>query len=81
MNYLKKLRLDAGLTQKQVSDAVKLSSPQFVYSWEMKKNIYPSKAMIKKIAPLYGVKCKDIATYIVEGKQKRIADTYKDLLK
>jgi transcriptional regulator with XRE-family HTH domain len=81
MNYLKQLRLNAGLTQKQVSDKIGLSSAQFVYHWEQKKNIYPAKSMIKKLAKIYGVECKDIASYIVAYKQKKIADTYKDLLK
>ena len=52
--FLKKSRLKAGLSQAQVADSVKLSTPQCVSNWETGRTSPPMKHL-KDICKMYSV--------------------------
>lgn len=53
----KNLRMKAGLSQGQVAQTLKYSSPQFVSNWE-RKLAYPPPATFKPLAKILGVDVK-----------------------
>ena len=81
MNYFKELRLAKGMTQKELSKRLGFTTPQFVYSFESRVGIYPSKNCLKKMSRVFEIPTKYLAGYVVELKQKQIENDYKDLLK
>lgn len=57
--YLAKLRQNSGFSQKEISDALGYSSPQFVSNWERGLSTPPFKTM-KKLAAIYNVEFEEI---------------------
>lgn len=55
---LKEMRIAAGLTQQEVSEALGYSTPQFVSNWERGLSAPPIN-MLKRIAKLYNTSADD----------------------
>lgn len=54
MNYLKQCREESGLTQREVSERLGYTTPQFVSNWERSVSSPPLKTL-RKLSGIYGV--------------------------
>lgn len=57
--YLRKKRVSANISQREVSKHLGYSTPQFISNWERGVS-YPPVFAIKKIASLYGVPAEEL---------------------
>lgn len=69
--FLKSKREKAGLTQKQVSDELGYTTPQFVSSWERGER-EPPMSVIWRLASIYGVGAEKIFDVMLEYRQAMI---------
>lgn len=80
MNYLARLRIAKGLTQQQLANLLGHGSAQFVSNQERSRS-YPPTKDIKKMAKIFGVPAREIASWIVEQKTNDLKREYAGLLK
>lgn len=69
--FLKEKRENAGLSQKQVSDKLGYTTPQFVSNWERGVSSPPLKTL-KKIGELYHVSADDLFKVTLESTIQQV---------
>lgn len=74
--YLKQKRVQAGLSQSQVSNKLGYTTSQFVSNWERGISEPPVKD-IKKIALLYGVSAEGIFDAVLKNKIAEVTESLK----
>ncbi len=72
-NYLKKHRILANKTQKEVSDHLGYITPQFVSNWERGLSTPPIKDL-KAIAKLYKLNQDELTTRLINAKMCELMD-------
>lgn len=75
MKLLKKLRINAELSQRDVSDALGYSTPQFISNWERGVS-YPPIRALKTLAKLYDVDAEEL---FAQYKATILGETEADL--
>lgn len=70
-SFLKMKREKSGLTQKQVSDALGYTTPQFVSSWERGER-EPPMNVIWRLASIYNMSAEKIFDVMLDYRQKMI---------
>lgn len=73
--YFNKLRVESGLTQRDVARALGFSSIQFISNVERGLSYY-SKDHLEALSELFGVPRKKLASVIVEEKYNKIKEKY-----
>lgn len=73
---LKKMRVDAGLTQAQVARRFRYNSPQFISNWERDLVLFPAK-VIPVLATLYGVSRTVFVEILVSEFRARVLEDAK----
>lgn len=76
MNYLKRARVAAGLSQRDVSNKMGYSTPQFISNWERGVSLPPMKSF-KKLASILKIKEEDIAEFCFQHDLKELRKKYK----
>lgn len=69
--FLKEKREHSGLSQKQVSEKLGYSTPQFVSNWERGLAAPPPRAL-KKLADLYRISVDDIFDTILQSTLQQV---------
>lgn len=72
-SFLKKSRIEAGLTQGEVARAFNLKSCQFISNLERSVSDLP-KSMISDIAKLYGIEPEKVIRLMVKSYEKELLD-------
>ena len=70
MMDLKKFRMNAGLSQKDVSEALGYSTPQFISNWERCVS-YPPVSAIARLAKLFKVDADFLFEELLKTRLKR----------
>ncbi|HEX7676451.1 MAG TPA: helix-turn-helix transcriptional regulator [Bdellovibrio sp.] len=70
--FLKEKRVLAGLSQKQVSDALGYSTAQFISNWE-RGLATPPIPVIKRLASLYKVEVQEITDLLLQETLREVA--------
>lgn len=78
--YLKQKRELAGLSQKQVSDKLGYTTPQFISNWERGISTPPMKT-VKKIAGLYSIPVDEIFNLLLQETLQQVTLDFKQKLK
>lgn len=71
--HLKEARLKTNLTQKDVADALGLSSPQFISNFECGIAL-PSLRNLRLLVKLYGMDVKELLDLIVEVERQKLLE-------
>lgn len=74
--YIKTKRLEAGLSQKDVSDNFGYSTPQFISNWERGISAPPMKTL-KKLAQLYKTPAEDMFHCLLEDTLHQVEVDFK----
>lgn len=69
--YLKDKRIAAGLSQRDVADRLKYSTPQFISNWERGVSQPPVSA-IKKLSSMYSVPAESILSHMIETAKAEV---------
>ncbi len=80
MNFLKKLREDAGLSQAEIAKKMNYSTPQFISNWERGIS-FPPLNSIKKLASILGVNPELILDYVEEKERAQLEAKFKAIRK
>lgn len=80
MNELKKLRINAGLSQVMVADELGYGSAQFVSNWERGLSI-PPKDAIKTLAKVYCVSRVQIAVIMMNHDILKVKKSYERFMR
>jgi len=80
MNFLKKLREGAGLSQAEIAKKMNYSTPQFISNWEREVS-YPPLNSIKKLASILGVSPDLILDYVEEKERAQLEAKFKAIRK
>ena len=75
-NFLKRKRIDAGITQADVSKKLGYSTPQFVSNWECGRG-KPPIATIPKLIKIYRVDPDEIVTYYLMNTKQQLQKAFK----
>jgi transcriptional regulator with XRE-family HTH domain len=78
--YLKQSRVNAGLSQKQVSEKLGYSSSQFISNWERGLSAPPAKA-VKKLAELYSVSIEEFCNLLLQDTLQQVTLDFKKKFK
>lgn len=78
--YLKQKRELAGLSQKQVSEKLGYTTPQFISNWERGISTPPMKT-VKKIAGLYSIPVDEIFNLLLQETLQQVTLDFKQKLK
>ncbi len=79
-DYLKNKRLERGLSQKEVSDKLGYTTPQFISNWERGLSAPPID-VFKKIASLYHVSSEEMFDIFLSEEIERVKISMKDKFK
>ena len=71
MNYLKHIRMSAGLSQNEVADAMTYTSGQFISNWERGISC-PPRGAIRLLAKLYKTPPEEIKEYCYQLELTRL---------
>lgn len=74
--YIKTKRLEAGLSQKDVSDHFGYSTPQFISNWERGISTPPMKTL-KKLAQLYKTPAEDMFDCLLQDTLIQVTIDFK----
>lgn len=75
-HYLRRKRLEVGLTQKYVAKALGYNSSQYVSNWE-RDLCHPSLKALKKLIVLYKLEDKEVIDIYLSEKRKVIVKTFR----
>ncbi|MEN0060017.1 MAG: helix-turn-helix transcriptional regulator [Bdellovibrio sp.] len=70
-SYLSQKRLEAGLSQRNVSDHLGYSTPQFVSNWERGVS-HPPIGQIKSLAKLYKIDAEEVFKILLKETLKEV---------
>lgn len=69
--FLKRKRVDAKMSQKEVAETLGYSTPQFISNWERGLSSPPMKAL-KTLADLYRVRGEELYDLMVQNAVERV---------
>ena len=78
--YLKQGRIQAGLSQKDVSEKLGYTSSQFISNWERGLSNPPPKA-VKKLAALYHVSLEELLDLLLQDTLQQVTLDFKKKIK
>ncbi|HWU41931.1 MAG TPA: helix-turn-helix transcriptional regulator [Bdellovibrio sp.] len=78
--FLKQKREQAGLSQKQVSEKLGYSTPQFVSNWERGLSAPPIK-IVKKLAEMYRISGEELFNHLLEETLQQVRRDFMKLKK
>ncbi len=78
--YLKQKRENAGLSQKQVSEKLGYTTPQFISNWERGISTPPMKT-VKKLASMYSIPVDEIFNLLLQETLQQVTLDFKQKLK
>lgn len=78
--YLKQKRENAGLSQKQVSEKLGYTTPQFISNWERGISTPPMKT-VKKLASMYSISVDEIFNLLLQETLQQVTLDFKQKLK
>lgn len=78
--YLQQSRINAGLSQKEVSEKLGYTSAQFISNWERGVSTPPPKSA-KKLANMYGVSLEEFLDLLLKDTIQQVTIDFKKKVK